>query len=95
MCGVSDPICFEADHIDRRANSDVVYGICKNCHARKSAREQSEHPPVGLHPSDPFEAAGHFLLGVCEYLSFIIERLRELAEMMFGLAGKALKPVEG
>ncbi len=90
ICGETDPLCFEADHLDRRANSDVVWGVCVNCHRKKSAREQSEHPPVGIHPGDPFEGIGHALLGMHQYLSFIAERLPAMADVMFKLAGKGI-----
>lgn len=90
ICGQRDPLCFEADHLDRRANGDIVWGACLNCHRRKSAREQSEHPPVGIHPGDPFEGMGHALLGMHQYLSFIAERLPAMAEVMFKLAGQGI-----
>lgn len=90
ICGQTDPLCFEADHLDRRANGDVVWGCCVNCHRRKSAREQSEHPTVGIHPGDQFEAMGHALLGIHQYLSFIAERMPAMADVMFKLAGKGI-----
>lgn len=90
ICGETDPVCFEADHLDRQANSDVTWGICMNCHRKKSARELAEHPKVGVNPGNPFERMGHALLGMHQYLSFISERLRGMAEVMFQLAGKGI-----
>lgn len=81
-CGETDPICFEADHIERRKNSDTVWGLCKNCHAKVTARQMSEHPAVGIGPGDPSEQAHRALLGAADYLEFIVPRLREIAELI-------------
>ena len=79
ICGESDPVCFEADHIARRELDDTCYAICKNCHAKRTARGWSEHPPVGLAPGDPLEMIVHLLYGVADYLEFIVEHLRMAA----------------
>lgn len=88
ICGETNPVCFEADHINRRVYDDVCWGICGNCHRKKSARERLENPQVGLNPGDPYERAGHALLGIRIYLSFIAEELPAMADMMFTLTGK-------
>lgn len=90
LCGETDPTCFDADHIGRRMYDGAVWGRCANCHRKITARQSSEHPTVGLNPGDPFERMGHALLGMYEYLAFIAERLRDMAEVMFKLAGKGI-----
>ena len=90
LCGETDPDCFDTDHIGRRMYDGTVWGRCANCHRKITARQSAEHPTVGLHPGDPFERMGHALLGMYEYLSFIAERLRTMAQVMFKLAGKGL-----
>ena len=90
LCGETDPLCFDADHIGRRMYDGTVWGRCANCHRKVTARQSSEHPTVGLHPNDPFERMGHAFLGMYEYLSFIAERLRDMAAVMFKLAGKGI-----
>jgi len=78
-------VCFEADHIYRRNYDPTCYGICKNCHAKRTARGETEHPSVGP-AGNPFLRLGHMLLGVVDYLTFIVEHLRPAAEIMFKLA---------
>jgi hypothetical protein len=79
LCGEDDPLCFEADHHDRRANSNLVIGLCKNCHAKVTARQLSEHPPVSLKPN-PGERRKHALLGAAVYLELIAKRFRSIGE---------------
>lgn len=90
VCGETDPRCFEAEHVNRQMYDNVIWGCCKNCHAKKTSREQSEHPTVGIYPGDPFERAGHRFLGAAMYLTFCVEGLRKDAAMMFKLAGKGI-----
>src|ERR1700677_2481599 len=54
LCGEADPECFDVEHIYRSLFDATVWGMCANCHRKKSARERSEHPTVGLHPGDLF-----------------------------------------
>lgn len=86
-CGETDPVCFEADHIYRKVHDPTCWGICVGCHRKRTARGETEHPPVRKSSSE-FERLGHMLLGVCDYLSFIVDHLREAAEVMFRLAGE-------
>lgn len=86
ICGETDPVCFEADHIYRRDLDHACWGICVNCHRKRSARAESEHPKIGIAPDDLFERQGHLLLGVRDYLTFIAGHLEKSAELMFGLA---------
>jgi hypothetical protein len=91
-CGETDPVCFEAEHVDRRAKSDVVFGVCKNCHAKITARQMSTHPGVGLYPGNPLAHMAHRVFGIVEYLSFITDLLREVAELLIKLAGQGITP---
>lgn len=90
ICGETDPISFDKEHVFRSLYDDTIYGMCATCHRKKSRREQLEFPPVGVHPGDPFERMGHALLGIYQYLSFITEHIRRMADFMFKLAGKGI-----
>ena len=94
ICGETDPIAFEADHIYRRDLDDTCWGICVNCHRKRSARAESEHPKVGIAPGNPYERQGHMLLSTRDYLTFIAGHLDEAAELMFELAEKGRSPDE-
>jgi hypothetical protein len=85
ICGETDPLCFEADHIYRRALDGTCWGICVNCHKKRSARGWSEDPPIRPEPHDPLERIVHLLLGVATYLEFIVAHLRSAAEFLLGL----------
>ncbi|WP_339931303.1 hypothetical protein [uncultured Brevundimonas sp.] len=88
ICGETDATSFEADHIYRRELDGACWGICVNCHRKRSARAESEHPKVGCAAGDPLERQGHLLLGVRDYLTFIAGHLDQSAELMFRLAAK-------
>eukprot|EP01037_Dinobryon_pediforme_P019567 gene19566-20009_t len=81
ICGETDPIVMENDHIAGRAYSDVTYGLCFNCHRRRTTRQQSEHPPEDGDPRNPFAAAARTLMGVIDYLEFIVEHLRKIVDL--------------
>jgi hypothetical protein len=88
LCGEDNPLCFDHDHIYRREYDGTGWGLCVRCHRIKSAREQSEHPQVGLFPGDPFERLEHQFLGMYEYQVFITEGLLGAAELMSKLKGR-------
>ena len=90
ICGETDPNCFEADHLERRKNSDTVWGTCKNCHAKITARQVSEHPDVGIDPGNPLEKMAHALFGASTYLDFISSRLWEVGEALIKLTQKGV-----
>lgn len=90
ICGETDPVCFEADHIERRKYSETVWGLCKNCHAKATARQMSEHPRVGIDPGNRLEGMAHALFGASTYLSFIAARLWEIGEVLFKLTKEGI-----
>ncbi len=90
VCGEDDPLCFDREHINRRMYDDTSWGCCSNCHRKKSSRERTERPTVGLHRGNRFEQAGHRFAGMAEYLSFCVEGLKRDEEMMFKLAARGI-----
>lgn len=82
ICGEDDPVCFERDHIYRRFFDNTCYAICKNCHAKRTARGWSEHPPIQRDNKSPEQRLAHLLFGVADYEEFIAEHLRKAAELL-------------
>jgi hypothetical protein len=91
MCGETDPDCFEDDHPFRRAFDGTTFQVCKNCHAKKSARERSEDPPIGQGEPNPFERMAHALLGMARYNELSHEHLIRIAGLLFAEAAKDRK----
>lgn len=90
LCGETNPLCFEVEHVERRKGSDFVVALCKNCHAIKTSREATENPPLPAVMSNPLERAAHALLGIVFYLEACAERLRQVAELLFKLVAKGI-----
>ena len=85
LCGEDDPLCFEVEHVERKAVSNFVWGLCKNCHAKKSSRERSENPPIRRRVRSRERKAAHALLGQAHYLEAMTDRLRAVADLLFEL----------
>ena len=86
LCGECDPRLFEADHIYRREFDGKCWGLCLNCHRRKSIREFTEHPKVGLYDGNIFERRMHAHLGIAQHLEMVVSELRKMAELEEKLA---------
>jgi len=93
-CGETDPLCFEVEHVERRAVSDFVWGLCKNCHAKKSSRERSENPPIRLTVRSREKKAAHALLGHAHYFEAITGRLRAVAALLLEIENESGPPGE-
>ena len=90
LCGETDLACFEVEHPYRRAHDNYTYGICCNCHRKKSAWEQVAHPPANLFVGNGYARRAHRYLGMSSYLRSIADRLEEDGERMSKLAEKGL-----
>ena len=87
-CGEPDPRCLEDHHLAGRQYHSDTYVVCRNCH-RKLSDDQRDHPTID--PTDfigKHETIGHFLLGLCDLLMLIVERLREFAHWLINEARK-------
>ena len=82
ICGETDPRCLEQHHLAGEKYGGDLVTICRNCH-RKLSDDQLDHAP-GLQPNPENKEAviGHFLLGLCDFLSMVIERLREFGHWL-------------
>lgn len=82
ICGEADPRTLEKHHIAGRAfDSQSVVFACRNCH-RKVSDLQRDHAKRITEISDPIEVIAHFLMGLADFLEFIIEKLREFANQL-------------
>ena len=94
MCGETDPSCIEAEHPFRRAHDGTVWGVCANCHRKKSEWERANHPAADQHVGNPFAKLAHQLLGSAYYLRAIAETLETAGRWAFRLAELGLMAEE-
>lgn len=94
LCGEDDPHCFERDHIGGKNHSDLLYTLCKSCHAKRTSRQRTEHPQIGPDPKNDFEVAARILLGVSDFLEFIVERLREIVDLLLRQAKRGITDIK-
>lgn len=82
VCGETDPRCLEAHHLPGQKYGNELVTVCRNCH-RKLSDDQRDHAP-GLTPNPERQEViiGHFLLGLCDFLLMIIDRLREFGHWL-------------
>ena len=82
LCSETDPRCMEKHHIAGIALDAATTIVCRNCH-RKLSDDQLDHPSYDHKaPVEQHTAFRHFLLGLCDFLTRIIQRLREIAEWL-------------
>lgn len=89
-CGEDNPVAFEKDHLDGRKHSDELRILCKRCHAIRTSRQQTEHPPAGPNPKNVFEVDARFLLAEADYHDATGERKRKMAERLLRLANRGI-----
>ena len=79
ICGYDRWTGLERHHIAGRKHHDDTVIVCRTCHSELSDL-QLDHLPVAK-PRTAIDPAtiGRYLLGLCDLLSLIIERLREFA----------------
>ena len=89
FCDEADPRCLEEHHIAGREYHPRTEIVCRNCH-RKRSDEQLDHPPHDkATPLDQRTVIGRFLLGLCDFLIAIAERLREFGHWLIEEARRA------
>ena len=84
-CGENDPFCLELHHIAGQAYDAATVILCRNCH-RKPSDMQRDHPPRVSDPPSLYEQAGHFLLGLADLFSILIEKCRQFGTALIELA---------
>lgn len=89
ICGETDPRCLEKHHIAGRRHHEDTALVCRNCH-RKLSDGQLDHTPRGQQvPEGQLTTIGLFVLGLCEFLVLIIERLREFGYWLVNESSRA------
>ena len=86
LCGETNPHCFEKHHLaQKKFDKDFTIGLCMNCH-RKLSDPQKDHPkPLRSNPNW-LEQGGHLLLGLADFLVFLVEKLKDLGLKMIEAA---------
>lgn len=91
-CGEDDPCCLEEHHLAGRSYHEATATVCRNCH-RKLSDDQLDHAPRDqAEPVGELATVGLFLLGLCDFLVLLVERLREFGQKLLDEArsGRAL-----
>ena len=91
-CGERDDRCLELHHPADHGRDELMVTICRNCH-RKVSDNQKDHPANDLAADPTLDRMGHFMLGLADLLSLIVEKLIEFGHILIGMA--ATKNAEG
>jgi hypothetical protein len=89
MCGERKWWSLEAHHVADYGRDETTVIVCKNCHSGLSD-SQKDHPPFDASADPTLDRIGHFLLGLADLLSRIVETLIEFAHILIAMA----KPTE-
>jgi len=84
-CGEDNPFCLQADHLDGRKSSDLVIGVCVNCHLKRTSRQLTEYPRDSANPQNPRIVMRNRVRGVIEHLELKVDHLREVEEYLDNL----------
>ena len=85
VCGETDWRCLDAHHVADHGRDDVTVAICASCH-RKVTDDQKDHPAFDAGADPTLDRIGHFLIGLADLLSIIVEKLLEFAHILIELA---------
>jgi hypothetical protein len=72
---------MELHHLEGTDFGKTLINVCRNCH-RKLSDAQRDHAPKLGEPPTTLESSGHFLIGLCDLLCLIADKLRDLAEYL-------------
>ena len=82
ICGEADVRTLENHHLaGRHFDQKSLVFVCRNCH-RKLSDLQKDHPQKLTEIPDPIEVIAHFLLGLADFLEFVIQKVREFAQQL-------------
>lgn len=84
-CGERDWRCLELHHVADHGRDETTVTICRNCH-RKVSDDQKDHPALSLTSDASLDRMGHFMLGLADLLTLIIEKLIEFGQILIAMA---------
>jgi hypothetical protein len=86
ICGDTRWQCIELHHTaGKDAVPDHTVLTCRNCH-RMLSDDQRDPPTYDPERDGPWQAIGHFLLGLADMLRLIIDKLREYGLLLIDRA---------
>lgn len=84
-CGEKDWRCLELHHVADHGRDEATVTICRNCH-RKVSDDQKDHPALSSSADASLDRMGHFMLGLADLLTLIIEKLLEFGHILIAMA---------
>jgi hypothetical protein len=75
-CGETHPAVFELHHIAGRKRHEDMALVCANCHRKLTDKQRDHVPPGSGGSAGELQRIGHYLLGVADLLTVIVETLR-------------------
>ncbi len=85
VCGERHWLCLELHHLADHGRDEATVTICANCH-KKASDAQKDHPAFDPDADPTLDRIGHFLLGLADLLTRIVEKLIEFAHILIELA---------
>jgi hypothetical protein len=80
ICGCTNVLCLQVDHLADWKFNDGVWLICANCHCLRTELQVSEHPPVGPKPASQLEISRRVILNTADSLELLSRWLRNVGE---------------
>lgn len=84
-CNESNPFCLELHHIAGRKHDDDLSIVCRNWHRKLTDQQHDHRPSEGDEAGSQLTRIGHYLLGLCDLLAMVVEKLREFGTWLVGV----------
>jgi hypothetical protein len=84
ICGNTDVLCLEVDHLGGRDFDDGIWLICWTHHLWRTDLQVSEHPAVGPNPKSQAEKGRRVILNAADCSELLSRWLRGVGESWGG-----------